>query len=69
MKKEPRRRRRLAAVVAVADDGSAHRGEVRNRLSAAVGWRELVGRGSGEAFQLELTGSGTVYVQASEEKL
>ena len=47
----------------------AHRGEVRNRLSAAVGWRELVGRGSGEAFQLELTGSGTVYVQASEEKL
>lgn len=47
----------------------AHRGEVRNRLSAAVGWREMVGRGSGEAFRLELSGSGTVYVQASEEKL
>ncbi|MBY8888688.1 AIM24 family protein [Streptomyces sp. PTM05] len=47
----------------------AHRGEVRNRLSAAVGWRELVGRGSGETFQLELTGEGAVYVQASEEKL
>ncbi|GHJ36096.1 AIM24 family protein [Streptomyces sp. TS71-3] len=47
----------------------AHRGEVRNRLSAAIGWREMVGRGSGEAFQLELSGSGTVYVQASEEKL
>lgn len=29
----------------------------------------MVGRGSGEAFQLELSGSGTVYVQASEEKL
>lgn len=47
----------------------AHRGEVRNKLSAAIGWREMVGRGSGEAFQLELSGQGTVYVQASEEKL
>ncbi|MFF5402067.1 AIM24 family protein [Streptomyces misionensis] len=47
----------------------AHHGEVRNRLSTALGWREMVGRGSGEAFQLELSGNGTVYVQASEEKL
>ncbi|WP_035845865.1 AIM24 family protein [Kitasatospora azatica] len=46
-----------------------HRGEVRNRLSSALGWREFVGRGSGEAFQLELSGHGVVYVQASEEKL
>jgi uncharacterized protein (AIM24 family) len=47
----------------------AHRGEVRNKLTAALGWREMVGRGSGEAFQLELSGQGMVYVQASEEKL
>ncbi|AEY91751.1 hypothetical protein SHJG_6484 [Streptomyces hygroscopicus subsp. jinggangensis 5008] len=47
----------------------AHHGDVRNRLSTALGWREMVGRGSGEAFQLELSGNGTVYVQASEEKL
>ncbi|MEW1657717.1 MULTISPECIES: AIM24 family protein [unclassified Streptomyces] len=47
----------------------AHRGEVRNRLSTAIGWREMIGRGSGEGFQLELSGQGTVYVQASEEKL
>ncbi|GAA2650598.1 AIM24 family protein [Streptomyces lunalinharesii] len=47
----------------------AHRGDVRNRLSTAIGWREMIGRGSGEAFQLELSGQGTVYVQASEEKL
>ncbi|MFD8702898.1 AIM24 family protein [Kitasatospora sp. NPDC059648] len=47
----------------------AHRGEVRNKLSTAIGWREMIGRGSGEAFQLELSGQGTVYVQASEEKL
>jgi uncharacterized protein (AIM24 family) len=47
----------------------AHRGDVRNKLSSAVGWRDMVGRGSGEAFQLELSGHGVVYVQASEEKL
>ncbi|MFE9676493.1 AIM24 family protein [Streptomyces sp. NPDC006259] len=47
----------------------AHHGEVRNKLSTALGWRDMVGRGSGEAFQLELSGNGTVYVQASEEKL
>ncbi|RKT15864.1 uncharacterized protein (AIM24 family) [Streptomyces sp. 1114.5] len=47
----------------------AHRGDVRNKLSTAVGWRDMIGRGSGEAFQLELSGQGAVYVQASEEKL
>lgn len=47
----------------------AHRGDLRNKLSTALGWRDMVGRGSGEAFQLELSGNGTVYVQASEEKL
>lgn len=47
----------------------AHRGDVRNSLSTALGWRDMVGRGSGEAFQLELSGNGSVYVQASEEKL
>ncbi|MDG9705933.1 AIM24 family protein [Streptomyces sp. DH37] len=47
----------------------AHHGDVRNRLSTALGWRDMVGRGSGEAFQLELSGQGTVFVQASEEKL
>ncbi|NGO70958.1 AIM24 family protein [Streptomyces boncukensis] len=47
----------------------AHFGDVRNKLSTALGWREMVGRGSGEGFQLELSGSGAVFVQASEEKL
>ncbi|MEV7614889.1 AIM24 family protein [Streptomyces sp. NPDC089799] len=47
----------------------AHHGDVRNKLSSALGWRDMVGRGSGEAFQLELSGQGAVYVQASEEKL
>ncbi|MET9591521.1 AIM24 family protein [Streptomyces sp. NPDC006516] len=47
----------------------AHHGDVTNKLSTALGWRDMVGRGSGEAFQLELDGNGAVYVQASEEKL
>ncbi|WP_055588133.1 AIM24 family protein [Peterkaempfera griseoplana] len=47
----------------------AHRGQVQNKLSSALGWRDMIGRGSGEAFQLELSGHGMVYVQASEEKL
>ncbi|MFI6443024.1 AIM24 family protein [Kitasatospora sp. NPDC050543] len=47
----------------------AHRGDIRNKLSSALGWRDMIGRGSGEAFQLELSGHGMVYVQASEEKL
>lgn len=47
----------------------AHRGQVRNKLSTSLGWRDMVGRGSGEAFQLELSGDGVVYVQASERKI
>ena len=47
----------------------AHHGDVRNRLSTALSWRDMVGRGSGEGFQLELSGNGAVFVQASEEKL
>lgn len=47
----------------------AHRGELRSKVTTSIGWREVVGRGSGEAFQLELSGEGTVFVQASEEKL
>jgi uncharacterized protein (AIM24 family) len=47
----------------------AHRGQVQSKVSTAIGWRDAIGRGSGEAFQLELTGNGTVFVQASEEKL
>jgi uncharacterized protein (AIM24 family) len=46
----------------------AHVGHVNVDVSASVGWRDAVGRGSGEAIQLKLTGQGTVYVQASEQK-
>lgn len=45
-----------------------HVGNVQVDLSAKVGWRDAVGRGSGEAFQLRMSGQGTVYIQASEQK-
>ncbi len=45
-----------------------HVGALQVELSAKVGLRDVVGRGSGEALQLKATGQGTVYVQASEQK-
>ena len=45
-----------------------HVGQLSVDLAAKVGFRDVVGRGSGEAFQLRISGSGTVYVQASEQK-
>lgn len=44
-------------------------GNVQTELKTAMSWRDAVGRGSGEAMQLRCVGQGTVYVQASEEKL
>ena len=43
-----------------------HKGMIDTKLDSNVGWRDAVGRGSGEAFQIKCTGQGTVYVQASE---
>jgi uncharacterized protein (AIM24 family) len=45
-----------------------HVGALNVAVSANVGWREAVGRGSGEAIQLKVSGEGVVYVQASEQK-
>jgi uncharacterized protein (AIM24 family) len=45
-----------------------HIGNIQVDISANVGWRDAVGRGSGEAMQLKMTGMGTVWVQASEKK-
>ncbi|MEV4633801.1 AIM24 family protein [Rhodococcus coprophilus] len=43
-------------------------GGVRTELKSSMNWRN-VGRSGGESMQLECTGQGIVYVQASEEKL
>jgi uncharacterized protein (AIM24 family) len=47
----------------------AHTGPLLVEVKASVGWRDAVGRGSGEAIQLRCSGAGTVYVQASEQKI
>lgn len=47
----------------------AHTGALRVEVKASVGWRDAVGRGSGEAFRLQVSGHGTVHVQASEKKV
>lgn len=45
-----------------------HQGNVQVEFTAKVGWRDAVGRGSGEATQLKLSGQGRVFVQPSEHK-
>ncbi len=47
----------------------AHVGQVTADIALNASWRDAVGRGSGEAIQLKMTGNGTVYVQASEQKI
>ena len=47
----------------------AAQGNLTVDVAASLGWRDAVGKGSGEAIQLKVTGQGTVYVQASERKL
>lgn len=44
-------------------------GNVQTELKTALSWRDAVGRGTGEAMQLNCVGQGVVYVQASEEQL
>jgi uncharacterized protein (AIM24 family) len=44
-------------------------GNVTTELKTALSWRDAVGRGAGEAMQLQCMGQGVVFVQASEEKL
>ena len=43
-----------------------HKGNVQSAIHTDVGWKTLVGQGSGESFQLKFSGQGTVYVQPSE---
>ena len=45
-----------------------HLGNAQLELATALSWRDAVGRGSGEGFQLKIHGQGTVFVQASEQK-
>lgn len=57
-----------AAAPLTVDPGAyiAHTGNLRQQLQSAVGWRTLIGEGSGESFQIRFEGEGLVYVQPSE---
>ncbi|MGV9944642.1 AIM24 family protein [Rhodococcus aetherivorans] len=57
-----------APVVVDPQSFIAAHGPVRTELKSAMSWR-TAGRSGGECLQLECTGQGIVYVQASEEKL
>jgi uncharacterized protein (AIM24 family) len=46
-----------------------HVGDIEPKVALNASWRDAVGRGSGEAVQLKMSGTGTVYVQASEQKI
>jgi uncharacterized protein (AIM24 family) len=52
----------------VVDPGAyvAHTGGLRQQLLSVIGWRTLVGEGSGESFRIRFEGEGLVYVQPSE---
>jgi uncharacterized protein (AIM24 family) len=43
-----------------------HLGQLQPTIHTDLSWKNLIGQGSGEAFQLKFTGTGTVYIQASE---
>ncbi|MBL8150548.1 MAG: AIM24 family protein [Blastocatellia bacterium] len=43
-----------------------HRGQITSSIATDTSWKTFIGQGSGESFQLKFTGSGTVYIQASE---
>lgn len=57
-----------AATPLIVDPGAyiAHTGNLRQQLQSSVGWRTLIGEGSGEGFQIRFEGEGLVYVQPSE---
>lgn len=43
-----------------------HRGQLQSSITTDVGWKTFVGQTSGESYQLQFTGQGTVYIQAAE---
>lgn len=44
----------------------AHKGNLSTNIHTDVNWKNLIGQGSGESFQIKFSGHGSVYVQADE---
>jgi uncharacterized protein (AIM24 family) len=43
-----------------------HTGTLASSIVTDVNWKTFVGQASGESYQIKFTGTGTVYIQASE---
>ena len=43
-----------------------HTGELASTIVTDVNWKTFVGQASGESYQIKFSGTGTVYIQASE---
>ena len=43
-----------------------HTGELTSNIVTDVNWKTFVGQASGESYQIKFSGTGTVYIQASE---
>lgn len=43
-----------------------HQGQLTSSIVSDVNWKTLIGQSSGESYQMKLSGTGTVYIQASE---
>ena len=43
-----------------------HKGQLDSKIVTDVNWKTLIGKASGESYQLKFSGTGTVYIQASE---
>lgn len=44
----------------------AHTGQLTSNIVTDVNWKTFVGQASGESYQIKFSGTGTVYIQASE---
>lgn len=59
----------VSSAVPVCVDPQAyigHTGELTPSIVTDVNWKTFVGQASGESYQVKFSGSGTVYIQASE---
>lgn len=43
-----------------------HKGQVQSSFVTDVNWKTFIGQASGESYQLKFSGTGHVYIQASE---
>jgi len=45
-----------------------YKGQITQEFVLDINWKSLIGRDSGESFQLKFSGQGTVYIQPNERK-